>query len=213
MSVECNECVCQGGKWACTDRKCPRTCSVYGMGHFRTFDGKHYDLRSTCEYILVEQIDRSIAPDLQILYRHTHSNLRDGSVELTVRVMNTVIMIRQEAVYADSLLVQSLPYSTHDVHVRQLSDFFYAIYGQEFAIWFDGMRISIRVGQRFIGNTRGLCGTYNFKSSDDFYPPSGFIESDLFSFVESYKNDPNCNTPIQHSPCEQLIAVSTFFLI
>lgn len=46
--------MCDSGKWICSNRKCPRTCSVTGMGHYRTFDGKQFDLKSNCEYILVE---------------------------------------------------------------------------------------------------------------------------------------------------------------
>lgn len=45
---------CDSGKWICSQNKCPRTCSVLGMGHYKTFDGKQYDLKSNCEYILVE---------------------------------------------------------------------------------------------------------------------------------------------------------------
>jgi hypothetical protein len=213
VQVECNECVCQGGKWSCTDKKCPRVCAVYGMGHFRTFDGKTFDFRSNCQYVLVEQIDPSEVPNLQVLYKHTHTNLREGPVDLTIRVMNTVIVIRQSSVLVDSLLVPSLPHSTPDVYIRQLTDFFIGVYGKEFAIWFDGWRVYIRLDQRYIGNVRGLCGTYNFKSSDDFTPPNGIVESDVYSFANSYKLDLSCNSPNQHSPCEQHISVREFFFI
>lgn len=46
--------VCSGGKWTCTDNKCPRTCSVISFEHYRTFDGKTFDFQGHCEYVLVE---------------------------------------------------------------------------------------------------------------------------------------------------------------
>lgn len=60
----------------------------------------------------------------------------------------------------------------------------------------------------FVDNTRGLCGTYNFKATDDFLPPNGFPESKVSSFADSYKIDLDCNTPAQQKPCETFIAVS-----
>jgi hypothetical protein len=79
--------------------------------------------------------------------------------------------------------------------------------GYGFKVLFDGVRVYIKLDPIYIDNTRGLCGTYNFKSSDDFYPPNGFIESDVVSFTDSYKPDITCLTPIQNQPCENFIAV------
>ena len=148
-----------------------------------------------------------------MLYRQTSSLLREGPTEITVRVERHVISIKQDSVYIDTLLADKLPFHNNAVFVNQLTDFFYEISGPGFDILVDGLRVYIQLDTQFIGNTRGLCGTYNFKSSDDFYPPSGFIEADVFSFADSYKNDMGCTTPTQHSRCEHFIAVRIHIFI
>ena len=54
VQVDCNACECMGGQWRCTEKKCPRTCSIIGRGHFHTFDGKEFDFVSNCEYVVLE---------------------------------------------------------------------------------------------------------------------------------------------------------------
>lgn len=72
----------------------------------------------------------------------------------------------------------------------------------------DSMRVYIRLQPIYIGNVRGLCGTYNFKTSDDWMPQNGFVENDLVSFVDAYKQDFACETHPPIKPCEIFIAVN-----
>ena len=45
---------CADGRWLCTNRTCPRTCSILGDMNVWTFDGKQYALVSPCNQVLVE---------------------------------------------------------------------------------------------------------------------------------------------------------------
>lgn len=45
---------CSLGSWECSTHKCKKTCSVYGIGHYTTFDGHNYNLRGKNSYVLVE---------------------------------------------------------------------------------------------------------------------------------------------------------------
>jgi len=45
-NVECGVCsTCDEGAWVCTLKECSKTCSVIGLQHVKTFDGKEYDIR------------------------------------------------------------------------------------------------------------------------------------------------------------------------
>lgn len=58
MSLKLNQffiySTCSEGSWNCTTNTCKRTCSVYGIGHYETFDGQEYYLKGENEYTLIE---------------------------------------------------------------------------------------------------------------------------------------------------------------
>uniref|UniRef100_A0A8C6YRF5 Mucin-5AC-like n=1 Tax=Nothoprocta perdicaria TaxID=30464 RepID=A0A8C6YRF5_NOTPE len=54
IRVGCNNCTCRNRKWHCSEEPCLETCSVYGDGHYTTFDGKRFDFEGDCEYVLVQ---------------------------------------------------------------------------------------------------------------------------------------------------------------
>lgn len=45
---------CYRGRWDCTKKECPTTCSSWGDSHFRTFDGRFFDFQGTCDYVFAK---------------------------------------------------------------------------------------------------------------------------------------------------------------
>lgn len=44
--------MCREGKWQCTTKECPGTCSLWGDNHFKSFDGREFDFQGVCSYVL-----------------------------------------------------------------------------------------------------------------------------------------------------------------
>jgi hypothetical protein len=64
------------------------------------------------------------------------------------------------------------------------------------------------LGPSFINQTRGLCGTFNFITRDDYQTPNGLVETNLISFADAYKISQTCTTPLQTTSCSLFPAVS-----
>ena len=79
--------------------------------------------------------------------------------------------------------------------------------GRGFQIQFDGVRTYIRLDPSFVNNTRGLCGTYDFNSQNDFLTHISIVETNIKTFVDDYKTDAACPTPSQQHPCQQSVVV------
>ncbi|KAJ7411355.1 hypothetical protein BTVI_50229 [Pitangus sulphuratus] len=45
---------CNKRQWNCTDKPCKGTCTVYGNGHYMSFDGEKFDFLGDCDYILAQ---------------------------------------------------------------------------------------------------------------------------------------------------------------
>lgn len=45
---------CKDRRWQCTTNQCRGTCSIYGDGHYITFDEKQYVFNGNCEYTLAQ---------------------------------------------------------------------------------------------------------------------------------------------------------------
>lgn len=59
----------------------------------------------------------------------------------------------------------------------------------------------------FVNQTRGLCGTFNYITRDDYQTPNGLIETNLIGFADAYKISQTCITPVQTTSCSLFPAV------
>jgi hypothetical protein len=53
------------------------------------------------------------------------------------------------------------------------------------------------LGPSFVNQTRGLCGTFNYITRDDYLTPNRLIETNLIGFADAYKISSTCTTPSQ----------------
>ncbi len=126
-----------------------------------------------------------------------------------MKIFKTEVLLEHSSISVNGskISVDSI-FKSNDVTISKSNSFFYSIEGKGFRILSDSFRIYIRLDPIYAFNTRGLCGTFNFKTSDDFLSQSGLPETDPVSFADSYKIEYNCTTPKSSEPCRDQIAVS-----
>lgn len=198
-----------------------------GMGHFTTFDGKDYDFTSQCEYTLLETVGtRNETPALTITRKsfideenpnllngipmtNIHIQIGENLIDLK-EVRNSLVGDRVAVYYEGNMM--SLPFFHKEFSIKA-GDTFTTVSGRGFEVLFDGSRFYATVDPVFMDNTQGMCGTFNYNRNDDFMSPSGFIETDLMSFVESFREiSEQCVTPAQPE-CSSAVSVFCYFLL
>jgi hypothetical protein len=181
VAVECNECVCHGGKWVCTENICSKQCSFIGYRDYITFDGKHYNVESDAEYIAVEQIDESIIPNLKIKIIRGRFTM-----SVTIEAMNSTVTVNDGTVTLNGQPMFTFPGGDENISVEKRGNY-YIVSGNGFQVYVSKNRVYIKLSPLYAGNTRGLCGTYNFNSQDDFLTPNHLQETSIKGFIEAYK--------------------------
>ncbi|XP_021374155.1 SCO-spondin-like [Mizuhopecten yessoensis] len=192
IKKDCNTCTCKDAAWDCTQRKCKATCSATGDPHYMTFDGKRYNFMGECSYYLVK-----VSPNFNLLAENIHCGHGTASCTKSVTIEyqgHTIKMGSQHALTVDSVSVPNLPYRGTGIVVDTVNSLFIkAILDNGVSILWDGRtRAYITVPPTFVNKTQGLCGTYDFKQSNDFLTREGDIETSETNFGNRWKVNPTC---------------------
>ncbi|XP_078410756.1 mucin-2-like [Cetorhinus maximus] len=199
-------CTCQGGSWICTNKICPKTCEVYGDGHYVTFDGKRYVYDGNCEYIFVEDQCNRREGTLQILTESVPCCERGMTCSRNIRILfegKELILTDSHVETVEKFTNQTCCsndfYSHHTVGLYLILTFSNGIT----VIWDKSTRLSITLDSRWKNNVCGLCGNFNDDVSDDLTTKGNSLVTSAVEFGNSWKSMACSNTVNQTSPCER----------
>ncbi|XP_063781355.1 SCO-spondin-like [Pseudophryne corroboree] len=206
IQQRCNHCVCQGGRWRCSQEKCAAECSTVGDAHYVTFDRKRYSFHGLCDYILVKDY-----VDWKLLI--TGQNEACGSKRpanclrtVTVTAHRTTVTLRATGNPVVSGHEVTLPFLSPDLSVRRVSSSFLLLqtFGAHVLWNMEFPAVYITLQPAFANKVRGLCGTYNWNQNDDFTTPEGDIETSSVAFSNAFKVSGDCpeGGPFTFDPCD-----------
>ncbi|XP_053545229.1 mucin-5AC-like [Bombina bombina] len=193
IQQDCNTCVCKGRKWQCTENDCPRTCAVYGEGHYVTFDGKRYDFNGACEYTLTQ--DYCASNTGNGTFRVISENIPCSSIGATCSKAIKVFLGNFELKLSEGVfevlerdIGSEVPY-----HVRQMG-IYLVIEAKDGLIlmWDKKTSILIKLSPTFKGSVCGLCGNYDGCVPNEFTTRSLSVVVNEQEFGNSWKASPTC---------------------
>lgn len=200
---ECNTCVCYAGSWNCTKSDCPATCTAWGDSHIETFDGKDYDFQGVCNYVLSKGM--LIGGEG---FTITIQNVLCGSLGVTCSKSLTITILglhsetltldaEQGGKHKDEHKLQNkyANLKTLSVHTAGIFTVIEAKPGLDLQIkWDRGTRVYVKLGTRWKGSVKGLCGNFNGDTQDDLKTPSSGIETNAVIFGDSWKLQDFCES-------------------
>ncbi|XP_037587082.1 mucin-2 [Cebus imitator] len=203
IKVDCNTCTCQKGRWACSQAVCHGTCSIYGSGHYITFDRKYYDFDGHCSYVAVQDYcgQNSSRGSFSIITE----NVPCGTTGVTCSKAIKIFMGRTELKLEDKHRVviqrdegRHVAYTTREVGQYLVVESSTGI----IVIWDKRTTVFIKLAPSYKGTVCGLCGNFDDRSNNDFTTRDHMVVSSELDFGNSWKEASTCpDVSANPEPC------------
>ncbi|MCJ8738057.1 hypothetical protein PDJAM_G00031110 [Pangasius djambal] len=189
----CNTCTCKDRKWQCTSNQCRATCSIYGDGHYITFDEKRYVFNGNCEYALAQ--DFCSGSSTNGTFRVITENIPCGTTGTTCSKAIKLFIGSNELILSDGTyqVVQRSNGGEIPYQIRTMGNYLVVeTYNGVMLIWDRKTTIYIVLSPVFNGNVCGLCGNFDGNANNDFTTRSQEVVIDSVKFGNSWKVSPSC---------------------
>ncbi|KAM8939219.1 mucin-2 [Pelodytes ibericus] len=196
VKVDCNTCLCQRGRWTCTDTVCYGTCTIYGSGHYITFDNKYYDFDGNCEFVAAQDYC-GVHGTAHDGFRVITENIPCGTTGTTCSKSIKVFLGNIELKLADKHLEESVVGEDHGHHIKYLTrevGIYLVIEANNgiLLIWDRKTTIFIKVSPAYKGNVCGLCGNFDDNANNDFTTSQMLLVTNVLEFGNSWKSNSLC---------------------
>ncbi|XP_056281300.1 mucin-2-like [Pseudoliparis swirei] len=191
-STKCQSCMCEGGKWRCSENLCPAGCVIEGQ-FVTTFDGKQYVIPGKCSYVAAQCQNWA----LTIEYSEKSPSLKAVILQL---FKDTYTFAKNTVTFGGEEITE-LHQSDHALVFWQSSMYVqvHTSFGMNFQVQMSPeIQLYVSATRNHTGLLSGLCGNNNDDTTDDFTTSSGIIENSAQPFSRSWSVGP-CGVDILSS--------------
>ncbi|KAL3066151.1 hypothetical protein OYC64_016155 [Pagothenia borchgrevinki] len=201
--VDCNTCTCKDRKWQCTTEACDGTCSVYGAGHYMTFDQKRFTFDGSCEYTLTQ--DYCGSAQSNGTFRVISENLPCGTTGTTCSKTIRIFLGNAEVILTEGRYQLLSSGDEHSVPFRYSTMGIYLVVEANnglILMWDRKTSLFIQLSSKYKGRVCGLCGNYDGNANNDFTTRGNAVVVKPLVFGNSWKDLPSCpDAQSISSPC------------
>uniref|UniRef100_A0A8C6Q4W7 VWFD domain-containing protein n=1 Tax=Nothobranchius furzeri TaxID=105023 RepID=A0A8C6Q4W7_NOTFU len=185
---QCNTCTCKGGKWKCTEKKCPGTCVIYGTGHYNTFDERTYGFQGDCAYVATRNKcgNKTVENNFGVITENVPCGSTGTTCSKTVRVQlgRTEIKL-SKGNYEEHDLESGakIPYRIRWVGLYLVVESNIGVA----VMWDRKTTVRILLQPQHSGEVCGLCGNYDGDGQNDFTTQGQLVVNNHLEFANSWK--------------------------
>ncbi|KAE8607137.1 hypothetical protein XENTR_v10011043 [Xenopus tropicalis] len=202
IDIPCNTCTCKNRTWHCTENLCPQTCTVYGNGHYSTFDGSRFDFSGECDYILAQDFcpGNENAGSFRIITENIVCGEAESICSLGIKIILKNATIELFEGRAEESKRESNNSNFYTIDIIGLFIVLKTTDGLTF-MWDQKTTAIVQLSQSFQGRVCGLCGNFDGLSVNDFTSSWQSLEENENVFADSWKVTPSCNSGIRENTC------------
>ncbi|XP_063173884.1 mucin-2 [Candoia aspera] len=204
IKVGCNTCTCQKGSWKCTNIVCYGTCTIYGSGHFITFDGKFYDFDGNCEYVASQDYCGNQTGTFSVITENVPCGTTGVTCSKAIKLFLGTIELKLEEKQIEK--IQWSENETEAFWIRGTVGLYTVIEASNgvMVIWDKKTTIFIKLLPHHKANVCGLCGNFDDKAINDFTKRDMSQTPSALVFGNSWKKDSACpDVEVDIEPCEE----------
>ncbi|OCT83932.1 hypothetical protein XELAEV_18022071mg [Xenopus laevis] len=190
---ECKSCTCESGLWSCIQTPCYGSCSIYGSGHYITFDKKFYDFDGSCEFVVAQDYCGNSASNGT--FRIITENIPCGTTGVTCSKSIKIYLGNTELKLTNSHMEKGFGDSETQVEykVREVGLYLAIQTSSDISlIWDKKTSLLIRLPSSYKGKVCGLCGNYDDNANNDFLTSQLIQASNVMPFGNSWKRSNDC---------------------
>ncbi|KAK5867271.1 hypothetical protein PBY51_011780 [Eleginops maclovinus] len=199
---QCNTCTCKSGSWVCSEKKCPQTCTIYGSGHYKTFDQQTYGFHGECAYVAVKNKcgNKTVQDSFGVITENVPCGTTGTTCSKTIRIYlgRTEIKLSKGKYEEFNLGLGD------EIHYRIRRVGLYVVIESAIGLsvmWDGKTTVRIILEPQHSGKVCGLCGDFDGDGQNDFTTQGHLVVSNP-EFANSWKVSSHCpDVDMNANPC------------